>query len=238
VWRNRESTCFTWFCKHVRGSLGWAFWREGLHRLLSVIERNLAQWCVLEIGLSDQTLRHLSESEAWTRVSEPLSPEAIDSRVEEERYARIWGEWRGREIDFFLRCAQLVDNISWSEVLEIGGPAARAYARLTKDAYGRLTSNDLPRWLEVGAFQVLEANHETTRVSAYSGIDPINVPNVVMALLPWFDGRPTDEVLDVIADKTGIRLDRLLVRKLVDFGVLIPADSSSWSGSAAIASPS
>jgi hypothetical protein len=121
---------------------------------------------------------------------------------------------------------QLVNNISWNEVLAISEPAARAYARLTKHAYGRLTSNDLPPRLEVGAFQVLEANRETTRVSAYSNTDPIDVPNVVMALLPWFDRRPVEEVLDAIKDKTGISLDRLLVRKLVDFEILTPADAS------------
>jgi hypothetical protein len=226
VWRNRESTCATWFCKHDRGRIGLAFWREGLHRLLRVIEVDLARWCVLEIGLSDEALRHLSEGEAWTQVIGPLNAEAVDHRVDEVRYARIWGEWRGREIDFFLRCAQLVNNLSWSEVLEISGPAVRTFARLTKHAYDRLTSSDLPPRLEVGAFQVLETNHETTRVNAYTNSDPIDVPNVVMALLPFFDGRPTEEALDAIKDKTGISLDRLLVRKLVDFNVLTAADSS------------
>jgi hypothetical protein len=47
-----------------------------------------------------------------------------------------------------------------------------------------------------------------------------------MALLPWFDRRPTEQVLDEITEKTGIRLDRSLVRKLVDFDVLISPDSS------------
>jgi Fe-S-cluster containining protein len=226
VWRNRESTCATWFCKHARGKVGRAFWQDALHRLLRVVEVDLARWCVLEIGLSDEALRHLLESEAWTQVREPLSAEAIDYRVEKERYARIWGEWRGREVDFFLRCAQLVSNLSWSEVLEISGPSARTYARLTQEAYRSLTSNDLPPALEVGAFQVVEARHATTRVTTYSSFDPIDVPNAVMALLPWFDRRPTQEVLDAIADKTGIRLDRSLVRKLVDFGVLISPGTS------------
>jgi hypothetical protein len=229
VWRHRESTCMTWFCKHVRGSVGFAFWRDGLHRLLRVIEVDLARWCVLEIGLSDEALRHLSDREAWTQVAEPLNAEAIDHRVEAERYAQIWREWRGREVEFFVRCAQLVNNLSWSEVLEISGPAARAHARLAKHAYGRLTSDDLPPRLEVGAFHVVEAQHETTRVSTYSNIDPIDVPNIVMALLPLFDGRPTEEVLDAITEKTGIHLDRSLVRKLVDFDVLIPHVSSSES---------
>ena len=26
IWRHRESTCATWFCKHVRGGVGKRFW--------------------------------------------------------------------------------------------------------------------------------------------------------------------------------------------------------------------
>jgi hypothetical protein len=27
VWKHRESTCATWFCKHVRGAVGMQFWQ-------------------------------------------------------------------------------------------------------------------------------------------------------------------------------------------------------------------
>jgi hypothetical protein len=63
----------------------------------------------------------------------------------------------------------------------------------------------------------------TTRVSTYSGYDPLDVPNQVMELLPYFDGRPTEDVLAAIASERGIRLEPGLVRKLVDFMVLVPA---------------
>jgi hypothetical protein len=43
-----------------------------------------------------------------------------------------------------------------------------------------------------------------------------------MELLPYFDGRPTEDVLAAIADERGIRLEPDLVRKLVDFMLLVP----------------
>ena len=44
VWRHRESTCATWFCKHVRGGVAYDFWRDdGLHGLLQAVEIDLAR---------------------------------------------------------------------------------------------------------------------------------------------------------------------------------------------------
>jgi hypothetical protein len=65
------------------------------------------------------------------------------------------------------------------------------------------------------------------RISTYSGYDPLEVPNQVMELLPYFDGRPTEEALAAIADERGIRLEPDLVRKLVDFMLLVPAKTPS-----------
>jgi hypothetical protein len=45
-----------------------------------------------------------------------------------------------------------------------------------------------------------------------------------MHLLPYFDGRSTAEVLHEIARKEGKRVDEALVRRLVDFGILVPGD--------------
>jgi Fe-S-cluster containining protein len=225
IWRNRESTCATWFCKHVRGKVGQTFWRDSLHQLLRAVESDLARWCVLEHQFGGDALRYLAETGAWRREPVPLTAEAMDDRAEEQSYARIWGQWCGREIDFFVRCADLVTNLSWNDVLAVSGPEAHAYARLTRQAYSRLTSDDIPPRLGAGVMQIVQIGHETTRVVTYNGFDPVDLPNMVVTLLQFFDGRPTEEALDMIAGKTGIRLDRSLVRKLVDFGVLVPPAS-------------
>jgi hypothetical protein len=40
--------------------------------------------------------------------------------------------------------------------------------------------------------------------------------------LGYFDGRPTSDALAAISEAENVRLDPALVRKLTDFGVLIP----------------
>jgi hypothetical protein len=222
VWRNRNSVCSTWFCKHVRGELGYTFWRHSLLHLLRAVEQDLAQWCLLQLDFGDDAFRHVM---AIGERSERLTAESIDNRAETERHKRIWGEWCGREADFFVKCAALVNGLSWSDVLGISGPKAHAHARLTKQAFARLTADEIPPALTTGTMQIVQIQREATRIATYSSLDPVEVPNVVVALLHYFDGRPTAEAIDAIAAKTGIQLEPALVRKMVDFGLLIPSES-------------
>jgi hypothetical protein len=193
--------------------------------LLCVVEAQLARWCVSTHRFSDDALRELVKTPSWTGQPGPLTTESIDGRIEEESYTRIWDQWRGREIDFFIRCARSITELSWSDVVAISGPEAQAYARLTKQAYGRLTSKEIPPRLKVGVFTLTQIGNGKTRITTLNETDPIDVSNIVMELLQYFDGRPTEEVLDAIAREKELTLDRSLVRKMVDFGVLVPSDS-------------
>src|SRR3954471_5464586 len=58
IWRHRESTCTTWFCKFVRGSVGRDFWSD-VQQLLRAIEEALATWCLVELAVESQSLRRL-----------------------------------------------------------------------------------------------------------------------------------------------------------------------------------
>jgi len=224
VWRNRNSVCSTWFCKHVRGQVGEAFWQHSLLYLLNFVEQDLAFWCLLQLDFGDDAFRHLM---AISEQSERLTAESMDNQAETERHKQIWGGWCGHETDFFVKCAELVNRLSWSDVLRISGPRAHAYARLTKQAFARLTSDEIPSALTTGSMRIVQIQEEATRVNTYSWLDPVEVPNVIMALLHYFDGQPTGDVVDAIAAKTGIRLEPALIRKMVDFGLLIPRESET-----------
>ena len=220
VWKNRESTCATWFCKHMRGNTGYAFWRTSLHALLEAVEIGLARWCMLELKASEAMLLHAVKSKSWKAEAEPLDGNSLDQTVSKQEYAKGWCEWEGREREFYIACAEKVDRLSWWEVLQIGGPEAQAYARLTVDAYKRLTSEAVPDDLTVGSFELVHVDRSTTRLRTYSEYDPIDVPSVVMELLPYFDGRPTKDVVAAIAAERGIQLEPALVLKMADFALL------------------
>ena len=60
VWRHREGTCATWYCRHVRGAVAFDFWRRGLSPLLRAAERKLAEWCAGQLGCSEHDWGHFA----------------------------------------------------------------------------------------------------------------------------------------------------------------------------------
>jgi hypothetical protein len=224
IWAHREATCATWFCKHVRGAVGRTFWIESLHKLLSAVERDLSRWCVLQLFSSDETLRRLAAMPSWTGGAEPVTGEVLDDKVSDKAFAALWGEWADREREFYTRCAALVEALSWDEAIGLCGTEAQSFARLTIDAYRQLRSTDVPSPLETGSFRLIQIQRNATRVSSYSQYDPIDIPPAVMELLPFFDGRPTADVLADIEAERGVCLEPALVRKLIDFKILVVPD--------------
>jgi hypothetical protein len=220
VWKNRESTCATWFCKHVRGNTGYAFWRSGLHNLLQAVEIGLARWCLLELKVSADMLDRAVESRSWKAEADGVNGDALDNAVDAASYAKVWCEWKGREREFYIACAALVDRLSWADVLRVCGPEAQAYARLTVEGYRRLISDETPARLTVGSFELIHMDRGTVRLRTYSEFDPIDVPSAILELLPYFDGRATKDVLEAIAAERGIALDPALVQKMADFALL------------------
>ena len=162
------------------------------------------------------------------REGEPerITGSSLDGQADPKQQARIWGEWPGREVEYFHRCAEAVDPLSWERALAICGPGARAYARLTRRAFGRLTSNDPPAALVVGPTKIAEMRAGVARITTYSRYDPVDAPAIVMELLPYFDGRPVAEAVAAMAEERGIRVEKNLIRKMVDFELLVEPGSA------------
>ena len=78
--------------------------------------------------------------------------------------------------------------------------------------------------LKAGSVHLVQLRHDMTRVSAYSICDPIDIPRIVMESLHYFDGRPVPDAVGAIAAEKGVVMDQSLVLKMVDFGVLVPAE--------------
>ncbi len=57
---------------------------------------------------------------------------------------------------------------------------------------------------------------------SYNGYDPLRLPNSLMEALPYFDGRLVVDALRAIEREKHLRLDTGLIRKLVDYAILVP----------------
>lgn len=217
IWQHRNSTCRTWFCKHDRGKVGNDFWLS-LHRVLTEIERSLGIWCVAELHTGAAALNDA------IGTANSLNPEDLGGAVDEARQAALWGQWAGREQEFYLECAAHVDGLKWSEVERIGGVGLRARIALLKEAYQQVTSLDLPKSLKTNPFRIVGSNGGKFSVSTYSGYNPLEMSQQVLRVLPYFDGRPVAEALAEVQAREGLRIQPGLLRKLADFEILGPAD--------------
>lgn len=221
VWRHRNGVCATWFCKHVRGATGQRFWHS-LEQLLTIAERELSRWCLLEVGVEAAVLARLLPrgSDRGPR-NPPLDPAALDGHADDGVYGELWGTWQGRERELFGRAAGLVTDLRWSDVLGIGGASVAALARVFVDAYRRHAADDIPARLVVGPFQTVVTGRERVRVVTYSALDPLELPRLLVDVLSYFDGRSTVDALARIRAEQRINVQPDLVRRLVDFGVLV-----------------
>src|SRR5205085_332318 len=162
IWSDRAGVCATWFCKFERGATGMNFWRS-LEQLLAGIERNLAHWCLLELGLKGEILRRLLPTTSQTNRNN-ISAHALDGVADTHEQRTLWGEWMGREEEFYRACAQRVEALTWPDVLALGGPELQLFAQLTRAAYDEINSEQLPAALKVGAFNVLRIGADANTI--------------------------------------------------------------------------
>jgi hypothetical protein len=217
VWRHRESTCATWFCKHTRGAVGEDFW-EKLHGLLTCAEQSVAAWCLIELGIAPDHLGRLFLSPRQAR-GKTLRASDVDGVADEMDLQASWGPWRGRERELFRECARLAQPLDWPAVLRLGGARLDVHARIVRDAYRRLVDTSAPSHPTSALIQITPRG-DRVRLATYSGSDELDVPAEVAAALRYFDGRPRAAALEAIRRSERLEIDDSLVRKLADFGVL------------------
>jgi len=220
VWQNRTANCATWYCKHTRGAGGQRAW-SGMRRLLQEVEHQLSLWCAMQLGFRASALWPLVTPEP-TESSTPVPGAPLRWPPD---WCGGWGDWQGQEADFYLQCAAAVEPLTWAAVRDICGCTTIVLEELTRELFMPLLHpSPVPAQLTVGPFEVARVSHHALHAVTYSDYDPVEVPHDLLALLSQFDGRPTDEVLARFREETGNEVGAEVLRKLVDYDVLVPSD--------------
>ena len=100
----RNSVCSTFFCVNDHDLAGAEFW-ERLQELVAHLEVALAQWAMDRLGFGHAFYVTRLDSLA-DRISACTDP-ATGGWSQEVREL-LWGEYFGREVEFYRRCADLV----------------------------------------------------------------------------------------------------------------------------------
>lgn len=181
IWKYRNSRCTTWFCKYDRGTFGLNFWCA-LSDLLARMEKDLSEWCVRELDL---------------RIPEQPSNAA----------EATWGNWSGRELDFYKQCFGKVSALTWLQALELSGPKGLNLAEDTLKKFALLVdAPSLPDHLKPGNFTSEDLGNDAVRVWGYRSYDPIDLPN---------------DVFEQIKNGDWNNLESSLVRRLYEIQILV-----------------
>jgi len=223
IWRHRNAICLTWFCKHSRGQVGLTFWKA-LEYLLKQMEDALSTWCLTQLEVTDDSLTRILPDRHGDKTV--FTPQELDEAVDEKAHRAVWGNWAGREAEFYRECGRLVSALSAQEALEIGGVEVALRLRLARRAYRALLSADLPRAVRPGNFRVQPLGDDQVQIVSYSEYSPLLLPAVVLNLLPYFQGRTVDEALKAIDEQGQIELEPALVRRLLDFEILVAVEET------------
>ena len=224
IWKYRNSVCSTWFCKYVRGAVGREFW-ETAKQLMMAIEADLARWCAVKLNLDESALQLFLTPRLMPGQIPTLKLEDLDDQVDTAEYRRAWANWAGREYEFYVACGALVARLKWADVMSICGPEVELRARMVAKSYRNLIAEDIPERLQYGTFAVTEVKNGSYKTHHPDiGLDAFHLSERVMRLLPYFDGRPTPEIVNQIAQEEKLRFPPELLRRLVDFRILNPVE--------------
>ncbi len=221
IWRHRNSVCSTYFCTLERGLVGQAFWKE-MKSLLETIEMSLSAWCAQQLDIGADALARLAGPvDEGTFVH--LTAFDIDGVPDPNEQRDAWGTWYGRERDFFVAAGHLVAGLQWEDVLALGGPDVAARAQLLTLAYSALISDSVPDLLAVAPFESDEVDANVSRLWATgSNLAPMEIPTPLVHALRHFDGRTTtQDVIFAVVFDTRMGLQKWLVRRLIDQGILV-----------------
>ncbi len=199
IWRHREATCATWFCKHERGRVGHHFWAR-LNELLKNAEHRLAWVLALELGIDRDALL-------------ALEPAPFDLRKDEDgdHYRGIWGPWAGRELEFYTETARRAAPLAWTDVRARCGAVLDPYVARAEEAQrGLLDDTPLPEHARVAVYERLGSTGTRVRLRTYSEYNPLEVPVAVADALPQLASRPV----------AAVGIDEATLRQLLDYGVL------------------
>jgi hypothetical protein len=192
-----ESTCHTWFCKHVAGQDGRLFWLA-LQRYLAAAEEALTAFVLNRTGL-------LPDDSPASGSSANLSVEDLDERPPPEtEYRRIWGRFAGHEEAFYRRALLLVRGLTRRRFEDLGGAPLALRLRALRRAHAAALAGTAPQvLLRAPALASTRLGDGRYRLTTYSDFDPLVVSHAIFRLLDEFDGVRTNRQVNAKLRRSG-----------------------------------
>ncbi len=219
VWKYRESVCSTFFCKTVAAQNGKMFW-DSVKGYLVYSQTNLTKYCLLKLDLSSLT-DVINTILSPTQNNSNLSLEDLDNLpTTEADYQKLWGNWQGKEAEFYIKCFELVNKLSKEEYNSIVGIQNEILVKDLESKKNKMTT--IPEKLKKNEELVFKKAGEDSYTIKLASIDTsFELPNVVIDI---FDGsKATKAIIEELNTKEDIELDNELLLTLFQHRILVEA---------------
>lgn len=220
IWKYREAVCSTYFCKHVLGTKGKYFW-DRLRDYMIFVQGILSLFAIRQLGLnawySDNMFnRHIS--------LQRLNANEMDNLpLDKEEYNSYWGDWAGREVDFFIESHKIIKGLSREKVIELLGFPNENY--LSNLSFLLKQCLSLPNRLKTNKDSI---DAKIKSKDFIISIDEIGVQyEVPFDLLKYFDGSKTNEEINsIVIDEQNFEIDGDLLLSLYNYNLLQQSDNN------------
>ncbi len=219
IWKYREAICSFWFCKHLASDIGAEFWKS-VTDYLKNIQGSFIAISANECGL--QLVDLYGKNTSYELDGENNSFNNI------EQYSKTWGKWEGREDQYYIRCFEIVKNLS----LDLTSSFISDAKSLEKEV--EIKQNELvflPEFLIADKNAIRAINRNSYQIDISSFIRPTNKTIAWSFQLPkyvvdYFDGNTsTKEIIRKLFDKFSTTLEPEIIISLFRHGILKNAKS-------------
>ena len=188
IWKYRENLCVTFFCSSIGGAVGKTFWKK-VNNYLKMAETSLAQYAMLQLGWSPAKIK----TDAVTAAD--FNFENHDGQVNDAKYSKLWGDWVGREEEFYRNCFEIVKKIDAPTFKQITGLQREILEAAIRDTQKDFQLNNLPDFLLLHPDVVSNKSNKEGHSNLVLGEILVEVPSALLPLIFSFKGkRKTVEV--------------------------------------------
>lgn len=200
------------------------FW-HAVRDLLIAVEERVAYQCLTQGGLPEAQVQAVVGHRSAIRgiIARANSGEAIAdlpaSDQSAEWFDQMWGDWAGREHEWFEQCADFTATMANEELLS-WTEDSRGLATAVVQRFAELGIHEIPELVTFSPGPGSEATPDVLRLVGYSPFDPLILPARLLADLQRLDGRPIAQVrAEVQPGETPLTSD--LLSLLQDFRVAV-----------------
>jgi hypothetical protein len=187
VWKYREHLCVTHFCSSVGGSKGKEFWKT-IDNYLKMAETSLSQYAMLKLEwdvLNFKTKRINTDD---------FKLEDENGNIIDENYSALWGEWEGRELEFYKQCFEIVNEIDSNTFQKITGIQREILEAAIWKSNAIYLENLLPQKMILHP-DIIQTSAEENQIVLTLEKQTVKIPVVIYPLVKAFNGaRLTSEV--------------------------------------------